>query len=445
MLILSALLYALSFFLSEYFWWLIFTYPIPLFYSIRSVRFSFIHGYIWGCAVFALHTSGFIYIMACMAHEYWVIGILLGAVMILYQALFPAFLFWFVAQYNVSPVVRLCLWAVILWLFIVWVDWYSMWIFGIQEGYSLMHPLIPLAQQPALLWLLPILGKQCLTILFLLVPTSVVLMLWYKNYITVLFFCCAFVPWLFSLWVGQSELQNLHWHSTIKSLPYMACSVAKNPVVTIKCVANQLKKIIAQNPAINIIIMPESAFNVSNFADFPELLQLWNSDSLGKAVHILFGASRWDGGNYYNSLHWVYDGALQCYHDKRHAMLVSERLSWLNVALINQIYFNQGAVVTISSCQRRSLSLLENVQFVPYICSELFCNELPDDKYQGVPIIVIVNDALFMGSFWSLYIQQLLVLLAKVKAIQWQRDIVYVSYVESLFIDKQGRVKNING
>jgi hypothetical protein len=192
--------------------------------------------------------------------------------------------------------------------------------------------------------------------------------------------------------------------------------------------------------------MPESAFNVSNFADLPELIQLWNGEYLGKAIHLIFGASRWHNGNYYNSLHWVYDGVLQDCCDKRHAMLISERLSsWMDCPLMRRVYFSQGSPVAISSCERVKLSLGEFVEFVPYVCSELFFNELPDDNYQNTPMIVLVNDSVFVSSVYSSYIQKLIVLLARLKAIQWQRAMVYVSYVESLFINSHGRIEQMNG
>src|SRR5579862_182148 len=170
LLITSAVLYALPFLLSDYCWWLIFLFPIPLLYIIRTQNLSFMHGYIWGCIVFALHLSGGIYLVADMAGESWPVGLILGIAMVLYQALVPAFLFWcttrVITVFSItSPIARLLLWTAALWLFIIWVDWYSLSVFGVQEGYPLMHPLIVLANKPELLYLLPIIGKQLLTAL----------------------------------------------------------------------------------------------------------------------------------------------------------------------------------------------------------------------------------------------------------------------------------------
>jgi hypothetical protein len=440
-LFLSAILYALPFFLSHHFWWLIFLFPVLLLYTTRKINFSFIHGYVWGCAVFTLHTFGWIYLIATMAGESWAVGLMLGIALILYQALFPAFLFFCVTKIVTSfsihnAIARLCLWTIALWLFIVWVDWYSFWIFGVQEGYPLMHPLIVLVQKPELLWLLPIVGKQLLTALFLLVPMSITALLWYRNWRVLLFLCIIF---LFFWRQPEESCKGVDWSANIKTLSCMICSAADDPTVIIKIIGNHLKKMVAQQPEINIIIMPESACDISNFAELSELLQLWNSEHLGRKIHIIFGASRYQGDDYYNALHWVHDGILQHCYDKKHAMLLTERLPGLmNNDYLRSIYFSEKKPITVSSCKRTSLALLKNINFVPYICSELFFNELPDD-YSKEPIIAIANDLLFAP-----YIQKLLVLLARFKAIQWQRNIIYVSYAHSLFIDDCGGCREIN-
>jgi hypothetical protein len=131
---------------------------------------------------------------------------------------------------------------------------------------------------------------------------------------------------------------------------------------------------------------------------------------------------------------------LQCCYDKKHAMLLSERLStWMDNDFFKHIYFNERQPIHRSLCERTQCVVSENISFVPYICSELFFTELPDDTYENSPVLAVVNDILF-----TTYIQKLLVLLARFKAIQWQRNIIYVSYTQSLFIDVCGRCTQIN-
>ena len=511
----SAVLYALPFLFSQPLWWLIFFFPIPLLYITRTANLSFMHGYVWGIITFALHLSGGIYVIACMAGQAWWVGVLLGIVMVLYQALSVALLFWCAAliackitclhcffsarpelvegcpraledtlqqvqgerseswtqclllpcppklyakegampkyqgerekEYRsdkindfCSPIVRLCLWTGALAFFIIWTDRYSLWIFGIKEGYPLMHPLIPLAQHPQLLSLLPIFGKPLLTLLLLLVPASCVALLWFKNGKALFVLALACLPWLLCWYCNVSQMDKPHWLAQVQTIPYMCASTAANPVAMMKSAGNEFKKIIEQYPTTTVIIMPESAFNCSVLGQSAELLRLWSCEHLGKAVHLIFGTFRYHQDHYYNTAYWVYNGQLQQCFDKRHAMMVSERLSWfVGLPGLQDIYFGAQPLTAISSNERVQLSIADSVTCVPYICSELFFNEYPDDAYSDLPIVALMNDTSFVR-YYSSYILDLLVLVARLKAIAWQRDIIYVSYTRNLFINRRG-------
>lgn len=467
LLIISAILYALPFLFSEYLWWLIFIFPVPLLYVTRVQNISFVQGYVWGIIVFSLHLHAGIFIVADLARDMRLVGFVMGIVMILYQALVPAVLFWLTTKtiqlFSIqSPFFRLSLYALALDLFILWTDQYCLWIFGVQEGYPLMHPLLPLAQQPKLLMLLPILGKQLLTILFLLVPVSVVILLClpaealpcppkllakdgtkegYKNRRTLLFFMCVLIPWILCFMHETPNTKSPDWYNRIKSLPCMIHATGNNPETVMKIVARYLKNTVETYPNVTVIIMPESALNIAVYANAIELFSLCSKKYVGKPIHFIFGACRKQNDDYYNSLHWVYDGQLQACFDKKHAMLMTERLSdWMDGELMQTIYFKDMPCITPSCSNRKLLNLGDGYVFVPYICSELFFNEYPDDCYKNRPIIAIINDVLFTES----YMQKLLLLLARFKAIQWQRYIVYVAYGDSVFIDKRGEIKMMN-
>lgn len=449
LLCLSAFLYPLPFLFTQHFWWLIFFFPIPLLYITRTENLSFIHGYVWGVITFSLHLSGGIYVIACMARESCLVGVLIGVIMILYQALSVALLFWcatLIARFFVlkSPIIRLCLWTAALALFIMWTDGYCLSIFGIKEGYPLMHPLIPLAQCSQLLLLLPILGKSLLPLLFLLFPACCVALLWFKNGKALLVWAVVCIPWIVSWCSTAPKMQKPPWLAQIKTISYMAYSRVANPVAMMKVAGNELKKVIAQYPETTIIIMPESAFNCSVLAHQAELLSLWNEHCLGKAVHLIFGSFRQHKGDYCNTALWVYNGELQQCFDKRHAMLVTERLTWMmKFPVLQRAYFDNTSETTIACNDRPILRINNDFSCIPYICSELFFNEYPDDIHGDLPIVVLVNDTSFLRPY-ALYIQNLLLLVACVKAIIWQRDILYVSYTRSVFINKRGVIVEIN-
>jgi apolipoprotein N-acyltransferase len=205
----------------------------------------------------------------------------------------------------------------------------------------------------------------------------------------------------------------------------------------LRILMHHIKKLTATYPETSIIIMPESALDIIDH----NILGKFHEAYLQKPLHLICGACHHQDQNYYNSLYWIHNGALQVRFDKKHVMLMTERLAdWMNVDWLRKIYFKDDVSITRSCNERKLLQISESVAFVPYICSELFFNEYPDDCYHDKPIIAIVNDTLLIDS----YMQDLLLLLAQFKAIQWQRHIVYVSYGASIFINKQGMVKEIN-
>ena len=439
-MILSAILYALPFLFSNVLWWLVFIFPVPLLYLTCSENLSFVHGYLWGIIVFALHLYAGIFVVAQLAMDWWWVGLLMGIGMVLYQALVPAMLFWLVTKIVLffrikSPAMRLLLWAIALALFILWIDQCCMWIFGIQEGYPFMHPLLPLAQYPSLLSALPLLGKQTLLLFFFLVPISIVLLVGYKNCISVALCLIALMPWI--RWSIHEPYQEKpqQWLENICSLPCMIR--AHNAQATTRILARHIRKLTSIYPEASIIIMPESALEKVDCI----ILDNLHKACLQKSLHLIVGACSYENDNYYNSLYWIHNGDLKSRCDKKHAMLMTERLAdWMNTDWLRKIYFKDDISITRSCKERKLLQLSESIAFVPYICSELFFNEYPDDCYPHVPILMIVNDTLLMNC----YMQDLLLLLARFKAIQWQRDIVYVSYGISIFIDKWGIVKEVN-
>jgi apolipoprotein N-acyltransferase len=444
-LILSAILYAIPFLFSDFLWWLIFAFPFPLFIAVCKKQYSFFHGYVWGLIVFALHLLGGIKIVIQLSHEYWWIGLIMSVAVVLYQALYAGLFFLFAhifahSFFISSLCMRIFIWMIFLAGFIFWTDQYSMWIFGIQEGYPLMHPLILLVQQPALLRLLPIIGKQLLTFFFLLVSASFTLFFHCRNFksFSLMIMTCFF--WIGCWFIGLQSQKGLYWYDSIKSLPCMVHCTGNNPEIIMHIIAKHIKTILAEDEKVNVIIMPESALNIIDLGSRPELLAILSEKNVGRPLHIIFGVCRNDKELYYNSLYWIDNGISRACFDKKHAMLITERLScWMECNKIRNIYFKNSFSITQSKNDRIILPLFEEITFVPYICSELFFAELPDDQSND-PIIVIINDTLLSG----IYIQKLLLLLARFKALQWQRDIVYVSYGRSLFITKQARIKEIN-
>lgn len=301
-----------------------------------------------------------------------------------------------------------------------------------------MHPLLPLAQKPHLLAWLTYLGKQGLTVLLLMVPMSLTSLIIWKNRYALLFTVLAITPWVIMYYRPVTTISPPSWLARIFPLP-ITFSSEFNLTHMAQNAGKRFKAMIDRNPSTQLIVMPESSYYCRHLSKNPDLASLWSEEHMGKKIHLVLGAFRWENDKHYNSLHWIYDGKMQTYCDKRHTMVLVEQMpNWFNIAPVRSLYFSTFPEITPSKQPRPLLHIFDETPFVPYICSELFFNEWPDDSYSGVPILIISNDSWFAYPHRVPYMQELMYLAARFKAIQWQRDIVYIAFSRSGYIDLHG-------
>jgi hypothetical protein len=422
-------------------------FPVPFLYSAACKPLAFKDGVLWAGLTVLLHLSGGISVVMRMSGDYWLFGLALSLAVVFYLALVCGMLCWAAQKMlrllRIEQVLisRIIAYTGVLIVFITWIDRYCLFIFDRIEGYPLMHPIILLTHCPSLLLLLPCVGKLCMTGLFFLVSGAFVGLLVLKNIKSLFFFILVLVPWVLSIVIGQfqQEEHTALWVPSVVAIARMTSCKSSYPESMMRVMGQFFSAIVKNNPAVRIIVLPESAFDSQVFLQNPQLFKRWGQESLGQPVHIIFGGVRKDNELYYNSLYWVYDGVLCSCFDKKHAMVLSERLPRVcDTIFTRSVYFNNSSVVT---CGRRDRSLLklEGIgEFMPYLCSELFFNEYPDDTQEKVPIIALINDSVFKQHSFSLYIQDLLLSLARFKAVMWHRDIVYVSYAYTVFLNKKG-------
>src|SRR5579872_7566777 len=89
----SALLYALAFIFSQWLWWFVFIYAIPLLYAACMYKLTAWHGFVWGLIFFGVQCAGLAHSLYWMAAGPWYICITPGIFFIVYMALYPMGLF----------------------------------------------------------------------------------------------------------------------------------------------------------------------------------------------------------------------------------------------------------------------------------------------------------------------------------------------------------------
>lgn len=443
LLILSALFYALPFIFSHWLWWGVFFCFVPLFLVITTTPLTFRDGFLWGILIWALHIHGILYSIFLMAQGPCIIRIFPAIFIILYQAFFVGLYFFLMAKiinwlgYDTHPFKRLALGVLATWLYFTFVVSSCLCIFNTWEGYSMMDPLLPLAEHPVILTFLPLIGKNVL-LLALLITNGLLAacFLVKRTRYKVILLSASFAPWLASVVSAPPAQLAPVWVNRVVRVPFIFLDVLDLTELAQR-MQKILKETIALYPKADIFIFPESSFNRINLSTAQEIAQLWDSKHLSKPVNLFIGACNWEGENYYNALYWVHDGHIKEVFKKRHAMLLLEGIApqW-DYSFVRTLYYQTTPPVKASTNPRPLFELANGVKLVPYICSELFFNDKPDDTYPDATILAVCND------IWAqlAFIKRLMYLAARFKAIEWRRDLIYTSYKYGVFIDKQGTV-----
>ncbi|MBA3954716.1 hypothetical protein H0X48_05355 [Candidatus Dependentiae bacterium] len=444
LLLLSALLYAAAFVALDNLWWLSFVCFIPLFYAALTKHLSFKEGFLWGIIALGLHLSGFFYSIFYLAdNPSWHLGLLLW-VALLYLALHTAL--WFFFSQVILQFLRikntygiLGTWLISTWLYSIYIDRYCLWPFNTTEGLIILNPLLPLVKCPGILSSMSLIGTAG-TLFLLLFFQACIARYFYTHKLarTILFLSVLSIfGWSVLQLCCRKQIQKTPtWVSTLAVLPeafYNPTNIQK----TIDQVTQELKKLLALNPQASVVLMPESALFLCDLAAHEKLLTQWNKEHLGKEVTIITGGISYQHTNSYNTAYLIHNGQIKDSFKKRHSMLLTENIaSWLNFNFVQSCYYTQRPPITPSANRRALFKINPELALVPYICSELFFNNQPDDNFKNTPIVALCNDSWVIPE----YVKTIMYSTAHFRSIQWNRPIVYVAYDHAYYFYKTTQI-----
>jgi apolipoprotein N-acyltransferase len=427
-IIISALLYGLSYWHPAQLWWGTLASTALLFMlPMRSSKIAFIDGILWGTCAYSLHLYGIITgIVTLAAQPSWLTW-LPGIFLVVYLAVATGFL-WMVGMWCEQQLSHIALLVRIawLWLYWLWITYGSLFFCGHWEGYLLMNPLLPWAAHPQLLWSVSWFGVIGATLLLCMLSALIAYAVECKHY-----FVLGVILLLF--WINLSQkkviLSYSHcWYNNVKTITTPIIATAHDPSICIH-IAEHIACAHARNPNLRAIIFPESCIYPWRVCAESLLVQYVPSNS--EPCDYIIGSFYDDNGLYRNSCYWLRDGILQKRYDKRHAMPLIERLPWFLQfsSTVKNLFFNMMPEISPSENERPPMQI-GDTKVVPYICSELFINRTPDDHYPDTPIVALINDR------WAPpYLQNLIYLGAVLQSHAWQREIFYVSYTRCSYID----------
>jgi apolipoprotein N-acyltransferase len=195
-------------------------------------------------------------------------------------------------------------------------------------------------------------------------------------------------------------------------------------------IAYEIEQLAKAHPNLQLIVMPESSWNGLPLNEI-FILPAFKNLSI---PHIIIGSFTLQNKIHCNSMYWFKRGQRAGRFDKRHAVPFIERIPWGGHLLSKHLFFKQSDPICPSKGSRSSLMIDDGITLLPFICSELFCNNTPYDPLSSHPILAACNDWWF-GLAWF---RQLMLMVAQLRAVQWNRPILYISFYYAEYIDPNG-------
>lgn len=407
--------------------------PIPFIYCLLHVR----RAWVTGCWLGVLLAIGLLWDVLCalgsMATSWFVaVGLIVGLCSYI--------------TFIVSAWVALCSYlsqflptSTSWWLIGWWaVSWWGLFVFFDSaclmplgciawHGCPFMSPVVPMINSYIVQLALQYVGRVG-TIGIMTLPACIGAGALYAHRYDWLFYAGILI--FFFVPHGKYKEQKPLWSSSIASLSLSVHGIIDRSACA-GFIARQAK--VFHDDITHTVCMPESA--VSGDSDLMQVIASeWEQCAHGKAL--IIGAQRTNNqGEKFNSVYFTKHGVVQAVCDKQACLPFVERLpSWLSWAK-HRNFFHVGRQIC-NGTTRRPVFDLEGVSVVPYICSELLCAYWPDDDHGDLPILALCNDWWFERSS----AKHLLLKAAMVRAVQWQRSVIYVSYSHFVIISPHGTI-----
>ena len=437
LLLLSATAYTLPFVAPFHFWWLTFLFPSFLFLALHQNKLLWTDLLIWSLTVSTVHLFPLGNAIIQMTSAPLYVQLLPTILLIMYVTLYPFGLLIGITtlfhRFKPTLFAKLLIWTVSLWLYLLTVDYALFWIFGRMEGYVFMNPLLPLAAAPSLLILIHWLLMPFMLLLYCITTSMISWFLLRRSIANTMLLFLVIVVWIAPSLLIHST-QPPAWLNQVGHLPMILPETMPAERGSV-LIAYEVQQLAMQHPDLRLVIMPESAWNglpLNEVSELPSLKDL-------SVSHVIIGSFSLQDQIHYNSLYWFKRGQRAGQFDKCHAVPFIERIPWGGQLLCTKLFFKKSDPICPTKKLRSPLIIDDSITLIPYICSELFMNNNIYDPASTHPILAACNDWWFGLS----YFRQLMLMVAQLRAIQWNRPILYISFYYAQYIDPYGIIHPI--
>lgn len=421
LIIFSALSYSILLIYPKYFWYVSFFYLIPIFWLALNKKLFFIEGFVWGLFFYLIHFYFlFILILENCNGNY---KILAPIFCVIYFSLLSGIWFWLTQLLckklnNIFFIVLI--WSLSATLYYFFIYSFSFLIFECNCGYVFNHPFIALIEYINLLNLLSVFGIWLLTFFLFLFQVSIAALLYKKQKIWILMICLSLLPFSCGVFLNSNINEEKNFFN--KNFGFICLHKNNNPYKLAFTIYNEIQKIVKDNPDIQIIFTPETAFPFS-FTDYPEIIKWFYNDLKNKKIHILLGSHKREKNKFYNVVYHIFDGKIINIYYKTHLVFFCENVpkTWQKLFNLSSELFLKDSIEFEKPCKKNTIFEIDGKSYSPLICSDIFFKK--DFSKMQPYIILFRNESWFSTE----YMKRLMNNYIKLKALELRKSIFCVS------------------
>ena len=392
------------FYNSTYFW----LYGFYLFgFLLHKTTKPFQKGFLWGLVFISLHSFSLLYVVIAQTGLLW--ACFAPLTFYLYFALCTALLFLLCSYCLLSKMTCLFIIPALFVGYYYFLESACFWFLGLQEGYPFISPLITLVNHPLIQWASVYINQWVIVYLLIVVQ----LFLFYTKHKQ--FFIAFYIFILVGSYYAIHPLQTVAVEKEPESLCFIPLHNKQGAYLQAEYLYTTMLK--QKTPHTKFFILPESSYPFP-LGQNSLALKIWQNYLLDYG-QIIIGAHRKSGQKLFNTMFLIDKCRIIHSYDKSHLVPFFEYIPDVVKGFrCFSFFLNNRSSFSCGDINQNCYFTLDNTDYIPTICSELFYKKRKGCKH---PLLCIINDSYFGLSQF----QRVMLHAAQRVSIVEQRTILY--------------------
>ncbi len=446
----SAILYGISFLYAPMAWGVV-VFLIPIIGSCyKNIPIGLCTGALWSIIAFAMHAFGIFFVVVKRGTDYITVVFLLTC-FALYCSLYSMLWLWAVQKKPSNDRFTQMIYRTIVTLFFfVAIDTFFLFPLGVVQGYPLFFPVIPLVNSTVGVFLITYIQQWFLFFLVIALQESIVFMFLCTSFSKIkktIIFALLLSVFLWPIFFTPAQKQELRTlYNTDEIVCILECKSGNDPREHAQLLYELLLKARNTYPQVKTFIMRESAFPFS-LNEHLYVVEMWQKNIMQEGDSIIFGSAWKEGEECSNCFFCIDTCRITHRYEKSHLIPLFEYIpsNLFFKDSLKSLFFQKKDLFSPGSSLRNPFKMLNQLQALPVLCSELFWNKRPllqDEKKDSKNhiLICLMHDGHFENSGYD----QRMILTARYRACVEQRTIIYCSFFHAALIGTKGQLCELN-